>query len=71
MPGPALKFQILDARWLILDRLNPAHAPTGADGAAPRTESAIVVGSTSASPRSELNFIETVFETPRSYIVTP
>jgi len=38
---------------------------------APRTESAIVVGITSASPRSELKRIETVLETPRSCIVTP
>ena len=36
-----------------------------------RTESAMVVGWASASPRSALNFIETVFETPRSSIVTP
>ena len=42
-----------------------------ADWRAWRTESAMVVGWNSASPRSALNFIETVYETPRSSIVTP
>ncbi|MDQ5977570.1 MAG: hypothetical protein QG602_542 [Verrucomicrobiota bacterium] len=43
----------------------------GACGLAPRTESAIVVGRASASPRSLLKRMETVLDTPRSCIVTP
>ena len=47
------------------------EAVEAAVGAALRTESAIVVGKTSVSPRSLLKRIETVFDTPRSCIVTP
>jgi hypothetical protein len=58
----------------------PPQEPAGAGAAGSgsttgtrleRTASATVAGTASASPRSWLKRIETVFDTPRSSIVTP
>ncbi len=48
-----------------------AYELTGSLGRVARTESAMVVGSASASPSCLLKRIDTVLDTPRSCIVTP